>query len=90
MLFLIVDGVPSMGVNTLIGSGSLGTQPINAVQALPSSVVVAVANTTTSSTARATGTGTAANSKSGASGSIKAVSIGSAFAGLLAVFAMLM
>ncbi|KZT10785.1 copper radical oxidase [Laetiporus sulphureus 93-53] len=49
LLFVVVNGVPSVAVQVMVGSGQLGTQPISAVVDLPSSSVAV--NTTTSSTA---------------------------------------
>lgn len=47
-LFVVVNGVPSVGVRVMLGSGTLGAQEIHEVEALPaSSVVTASADTNT-------------------------------------------
>jgi hypothetical protein len=48
MLFLVVNGVPSIGQFVMVGSGKLGTQPTTTNVALPSSHVVAITANTTS------------------------------------------
>ena len=35
MLFVVVNGIPSVGVQVMVGSGQIGTQPTAAVAALP-------------------------------------------------------
>jgi hypothetical protein len=41
MIFLVVDGIPSMGEMIMIGNGKIGTQPIEAKTSLPDPVVFA-------------------------------------------------
>ena len=45
-MFVVVNGVPSVGVKVMLGSGAFGEQTIHEVEALPaSSVVTATADT---------------------------------------------
>lgn len=44
LLFVVVNGVPSVGVDVMIGSGQIGTQTMNNVVDLPSTVVSKDAN----------------------------------------------
>lgn len=46
MLFVVVNGVPSVGVMVMVGSGTIGTQTMNAVADLPSATIVANSTTT--------------------------------------------
>ena len=39
MVFVVVDGVPSVGVQVMIGSGKIDKQPVADVADLPSSVI---------------------------------------------------
>jgi hypothetical protein len=39
-VFVVVNGVPSVGAQVMIGSGQLGTQPVLAVADLPESRIV--------------------------------------------------
>jgi len=48
LLFVVVNGTPSVGVPVMIGSGQLGTQSIQAVAGLPGSTIIEVNNSTTS------------------------------------------
>ncbi|RDX42703.1 copper radical oxidase [Lentinus brumalis] len=41
LVFVVVDGVPSVGVQVMIGSGKLGTQPTTTLAVLPTSQVAA-------------------------------------------------
>ena len=41
LIFLVVDGVPSVGTHVLVGSGAIGTQPVTAAAILPASVTSA-------------------------------------------------
>ena len=49
MIFLVVNGVPSVGEFVMVGSGQLGDQPTTTNPSLPSSQVVAVKGTNTGS-----------------------------------------
>lgn len=40
LLFVVVAGVPSVGVQVMIGSGQLGTQPTSAIGPIPSPTMV--------------------------------------------------
>ncbi|GAA5839666.1 hypothetical protein JCM9279_005134 [Rhodotorula babjevae] len=44
VLFVVVDGVPSIGHDLMVGNGQLGTQPTSPVVALPASTRQQVAN----------------------------------------------
>jgi hypothetical protein len=48
MMFLVVEGVPSMGQWVMVGNGQLGTQTTQSNAALPSNQVKAIQNTTSS------------------------------------------
>ena len=48
MLFVVVNGIPSVGVQVMVGSGQIGTQPTAAVAALPSSQVLSEGSSGTS------------------------------------------
>ena len=39
VLFVVINGVPSIGVQVMVGSGAIGKQPVLPVVALPPSVV---------------------------------------------------
>lgn len=67
LLFVVVRGVPSVGVQIMIGSGQLGTQPVLDVGILPPSEIVR--NDTVVKTDPDAGAGGAATKKSGASAS---------------------
>jgi hypothetical protein len=43
LFFVVVDGVPSIGVQVMIGTGQIGTQPVKEVTPLPKSHINAVA-----------------------------------------------
>lgn len=62
MMFLVVEGVPSMGQWVMVGNGQLGTQTTQSNAALPSNQVKAIQNTTSPS-------GSSGASGSSASGS---------------------
>lgn len=47
MMFLLVEGVPSIAEWVMVGDGQLGTQTAQANQPLPSSKIKAIRNTTT-------------------------------------------
>lgn len=55
VLFVVVDGIPSIGSPVLVGSGQMGTQQVLDVQVLPSSSV-AQAQTSSSTSSSATPT----------------------------------
>lgn len=40
LLFVVVNGVPSVGVMIMVGSGQIGTQELLSVSSLPSSAIV--------------------------------------------------
>jgi hypothetical protein len=46
LVFVVVNGVPSVGLQVMLGSGQLGAQPILPVVDLPASSVVAAPNAT--------------------------------------------
>ncbi|KAF8198084.1 glyoxal oxidase [Pholiota molesta] len=46
LVFVVVNGVPSVGLQVMLGSGALGAQPILPVVDLPVSSIVAAPNTT--------------------------------------------
>lgn len=48
-IFVIVNGVPSVGVQVMIGSGKLGVQPTSSIGDLPSSSIGAVVGNSESS-----------------------------------------
>ena len=56
LIFVVVNGVPSVGVKVMLGSGQLGPQQILDVQALPVATVVVPSSVSTSkpSASRAT------------------------------------
>lgn len=56
VIFVVVDGVPSVGMQVMVGSGQIGTQPTSAVADLPSPTITNPPSTSTSK----------GNSKSGA------------------------
>ncbi|WVO17686.1 hypothetical protein L204_105384 [Cryptococcus depauperatus] len=78
MLFVVVNGVPSIGEFVMIGNGKLGKQPTTTNPSLPSSTILAV----TSASASASSTHGSSHSHSGASIRV-VVSLGSALAGSL-------
>lgn len=39
VLFVVINGVPSVGVQVMVGSGEIGKQPVQQVVPLPPSVV---------------------------------------------------
>ncbi|PFH46183.1 copper radical oxidase [Amanita thiersii Skay4041] len=49
-LFVVVKGVPSVGVQVMVGSGQLGKQQAQAVQSLPASVMVQAVDPDSSNT----------------------------------------
>lgn len=49
LLFVIVDGVPSVGIQVMVGSGKIGKQKTKGVPELPTSSLVREAPTTSSS-----------------------------------------
>ncbi|PCH36106.1 copper radical oxidase [Wolfiporia cocos MD-104 SS10] len=56
MLFVVVNGVPSVGIQIMVGSGQIETQPIHAAVALPpSSIAIAATSSSGSSTSSASG-----------------------------------
>lgn len=40
LLFVVVNGVPSVGVQVMVGNGKLGEQPINDATSLPDSQIM--------------------------------------------------
>ena len=40
LLFVVVNGVPSVGVQVMLGSGQIGTQPVQGAQPLPQSRII--------------------------------------------------
>lgn len=70
MMFLVLDGVPSWGEYVIVGSGSIGTQPTAAAEALPDSSVLVTASSNTASATEsvqtASATSVSQNAKSGA------------------------
>lgn len=48
MLFVVVNGVPSVGVMVMVGSGKIGTQTMSAVADLPAATIVSNSTTTSS------------------------------------------
>jgi hypothetical protein len=36
VIFVVVNGVPSIGIQVMVGSGQIGTQPIQTIASLPS------------------------------------------------------
>ncbi|KAJ7723558.1 glyoxal oxidase [Mycena metata] len=66
LLFVVVNGVPSVGVQIMVGSGSLGAQPILAIGDLPSSSFVATpSNQGSGSSAQGHGSNSASSSSCG-------------------------
>ena len=55
VLFVVVNGVPSVGVQIMVGSGKIETQPTTANVALPSSAIARQSSTTTGSGSQHTG-----------------------------------
>ncbi|KAH9892649.1 DUF1929-domain-containing protein [Cubamyces lactineus] len=55
LLFVVVNGVPSVGVQVMVGSGQIGEQPTNAAVALPDPNIVAAGNNGASSSTSAHG-----------------------------------
>lgn len=53
LVFVVVKGVPSVGLQIMLGSGELGTQPILPVIDLPTSSIVAAPNVTKSDSSKA-------------------------------------
>lgn len=49
LLFVLVNGVPSVGVQVMIGSGHVGKQAISSIGPLPSSIMEPVTSTIASS-----------------------------------------
>ncbi|KAK4686430.1 hypothetical protein P7C73_g3698, partial [Tremellales sp. Uapishka_1] len=68
MMFLVVDGIPSIGEFVMVGSGQIGTQPTATNTNLPSSTVLAVvtSTSTTASPTAAAPTGSSNNKTSSA------------------------
>jgi hypothetical protein len=66
LLFVVVNGVPSIGKQVIVGNGVLGTQPTAAAAALPASVTNANVKTSSSSSGSGSSSG---NSGSGSSSS---------------------
>jgi hypothetical protein len=100
MLFLVVDGVPSMGEYVIVGSGSIGTQPTAAAETLPDSSTLVTASASSASvaaTASKTGSGSTAgqtpvsqNAASGALGNVvSSRTVASAVLGLCAMLFLL-
>jgi hypothetical protein len=87
LLFVVVRGVPSVGVQIMIGSGQLGTQPVLDVGVLPPSEIVR--NDTVVKTDPDAGAGGTGTRKSGAS-PLRTFSLGSDSALLGAVVTMLL
>ena len=58
-VFVVVNGVPSIGQQVMLGSGQLGTQTVLAVSALPVASVVPAPAATTSSAANTKSAGVA-------------------------------
>ncbi|KAF9482234.1 copper radical oxidase [Pholiota conissans] len=52
LVFVVVKGVPSIGLQVMLGSGQIGTQPILPVGDLPASSVLATVNQTTPESAQ--------------------------------------
>jgi hypothetical protein len=50
--FVVVDGVPSVGVQVMVGSGSIGVQTLSAATVLPASVDTPTGNPSSHSSAR--------------------------------------
>jgi hypothetical protein len=65
--FVVVDGIPSIGVFTMVGSGQLGKQPLSAATVLPAS----------SSSAGVAAGGSSSGSEGTATGGVRAVSAAS-------------
>ena len=55
VLFVVVNGVPSVGVQVMVGSGQIGEQPTNAAVALPDANIIAAGNNGASSGSSAQG-----------------------------------
>ncbi|KAJ8494999.1 hypothetical protein ONZ51_g1976 [Trametes cubensis] len=55
LLFVVVNGVPSVGVQVMVGSGQIGEQPTNAAVALPDANIIAAGNNGASSGSSAQG-----------------------------------
>jgi hypothetical protein len=75
MMFLVVEGVPSIGQWVMVGNGKLGTQTTQSNAALPSNQVKAIQNTTSPS-------GSSSGSSSGSAGSSASGSTTKSAAGL--------
>ena len=60
MIFVVINGVPSVAEFVMVGSGQLGTQPTTTNAPLPSSQILQAKINTTSSSTSASGTATAA------------------------------
>ncbi|CAL1706725.1 unnamed protein product [Somion occarium] len=71
LIFVVVDGVPSIGIQVMIGSGQLGPQPTLAIAALPAS-----ATATTGNSHSTAGDAGDAGSRSQASSALRTLSVG--------------
>lgn len=81
LFFVVVDGVPSIGVQVMIGSGQLGTQKILPVEPLPESSIPKV-----SQSQDATGNSNGAHSLRGSSNTLTAILSSALTISLLMVF----
>ena len=59
LVFVTVNGVPSVGVQIMIGSGKVGKQPVAAAQTLPTSTIT---QPDTSTSSGSSGSGSTTNS----------------------------
>lgn len=66
LAFVVVNGVPSVGVQVTVGTGQVGTQPVEDVQALPASRIVSASSTSGSKST--SGNGTSGNGTEGTPG----------------------
>ena len=84
VLFVVVNGVPSVGVQVMVGSGKIETQPTKASVALPSATISRQTSTSSGSGSQHTG---AAAKTSSASQTLRYSSLQANICGLL--FALL-
>lgn len=97
LLYVTVNGVPSVGQDIMVGNGQIGTQPTERAQAMPGTLAQSGAKITSTSNGvtvdsnkASNGAGSAASSDKGAAGKTSATSLAASLAVGLAIFAGLM
>lgn len=72
LMFVVVNGIPSVGTPVMVGNGQIGAQAIAAVQDLPVTVgAVSGTSSAAGSSATGSGSGTSSGSSSNTNGSKK-------------------